>query len=261
MTKVLFILSTLLILVSTFFAYQNGREFAKVRQSVTALNVQVQSALSSANKIVADVGIVNGDIGKVQQDLDVESEKVKAQKLKIAQADNDSKRAQDELDATNKKLADLRIRLEKLPQGMKPENMVESINTMKKETAELQAEVELKKKEVETEETKTVEARRSYDEVVRKIEDRKKSFDRNSLNARVVAVNSDWGFVVVNAGQSLGINEATKLLVTRGAQTIGKLSIVSVQGDRTVANIIPDSLSEGLSIAPGDQVILEKLYQ
>lgn len=261
MTKVLFILSTLLILVSTFFAYQNGREFAKVRQSVTALNVQVQSALSSANKIVADVGIVNGDIGKVQQDLDVESEKVKAQKLKIAQADNDSKRAQDELDTTNKKLADLRIRLEKLPQGMKPENMVESINTMKKETAELQAEVELKKKEVETEETKTVEARRSYDEVVRKIEDRKKSFDRNSLNARVVAVNSDWGFVVVNAGQSLGINEATKLLVTRGAQTIGKLSIVSVQGDRTVANIIPDSLSEGLSISPGDQVILEKLYQ
>lgn len=261
MTKVLFILSTLLILVSTFFAYQNGREFAKVRQSVTALNVQVQSALSSANKIVADVGVVSGDIGKVQQDLDVESEKVKAQKLKIAQADNDSKRAQDELDATNKKLADLRIRLEKLPQGMKPENMVESINTMKKETAELQAEVELKKKEVETEETKTVEARRSYDEVVRKIEDRKKSFDRNSLNARVVAVNSDWGFVVVNAGQSLGINEATKLLVTRGAQTIGKLSIVSVQGDRTVANIIPDSLSEGLSIAPGDQVILEKLYQ
>jgi hypothetical protein len=139
--------------------------------------------------------------------------------------------------------------------------MVEEINGMKKATAELQAEAEMKKKEAEAEEGKMVEARRALDEVVRKIEDRKKAFDRNSLNARIVAVNSDWGFVVVDAGQSRGISEATKLLVIRGSQTVGKLSIVAVQGERTVANIIPDTLAAGMSIAPGDRVILEKLYQ
>ena len=58
-----------------------------------------------------------------------------------------------------------------------------------------------------------------------------------------------------------GISEATKLLVIRGSQTVGKLSIVAVQGERTVANIIPDTLAAGMSIAPGDRVILEKLYQ
>lgn len=261
MTKVLFILSAVLILVSTFFAYQNGREFAKVRQDVTALNVQVQGALTAAQNIVNEVGVVNGDIAKVQGDLEIESEKVKAQKLKIAQLDNDSKLAQDKLDENNKKLADLRIRLDKLPKDMKPETMVEQINGMKKATAEYQAEVEMKRKEVEAEEAKMVDARRALDEVVRKIEDRKKSFDRNSLNARIVAVNPDWGFVVVNAGKSVGITDATKLLVTRGGQTVGKLSIVSVQGERTVANIVPETLSEGMSISPGDQVILETLYQ
>ncbi len=74
-------------------------------------------------------------------------------------------------------------------------------------------------------------------------------------------MNNDWGFVIVNAGQSRGITEATKLLVTRGSQTVGKLSIVSIQGNRTVANILPDTLAEGMTIAPGDRVILENLYQ
>lgn len=261
MTKVLFILSAVLIGVSIFFAYGNKDEFTKVRNSVTALNVQVQTALSGANTVVAEVGKVAGDIAKIQTDLETETEKVKAQKLKIAQTDNDAKLAQDKLDVSNKKLADLRTRLDKLPKDMKPETMVEQINTMKKSTAEFQAEVEMKRKEVEAEEAKMVDARKALDEVVKKIEDRKKSFDRNGLNARIVAVNSDWGFVVVNAGKTLGITEATKLLVTRGTQTVGKLSIVSVQGERTVANIIPETLSHGLSVAPGDQVILENLYQ
>ena len=261
MTKVLFILSAVLIIVSTFFAHQNGREFAKVRTDVAALNVQVQSALKDANAVVADVDKVGGEINKVKQELEIESEKVKSQKLKIAQADNDTKLVTDKLDAANKKGNDMRTRLEKLPKDMKPETMVEQINGMKKSTAEYQAQAEAKKKEVEAEQTKIVDSRRVLDEIVKKIEDRKKSFDRNSLNARIVAVNSDWGFVVVNAGKTFGITEAAKLLVIRGTQTVGKLSIVSVEGERTVANIIPESISKGINIAPGDQVILENLYQ
>lgn len=261
MTKVLFILSAVIILVSTFFAYQNGREFTRVRSSVTALNLDVNKALNEVTKAVAEVNNVIGSIATVQGDLDIESEKVKSQKLKLAQIENDVKRDEDQLSAANKKLADLRVRLDKLPKGMKPETMVEQINGMKKSTAELQAQAELKKKEVTAEEEKMAQARKDYEEVVRKIEDRKKSFDRNSLVARVVAVNNAWGFVVIDAGQSSGINEATKLLVTRGSQTVGKLSIVSVQGNRTVANIVPDAVASGLSIAPGDRVILENLYQ
>lgn len=261
MTKVLFILSAVVILVATFFAYQNGRAFAQARQDVTVTNVKVQSELNIAMTAVGNVTKVVDDISAAQLELDAEKEKVKGQKLKIAQADNDTKRAQEDLDARNKKLAELKEKLNKLPQGVKPETLVEDINNIKKAIAELQAQAEAKKKEVAAEETKAADARKGLDEIVRKIEDRKKSFDRNSLSAQIVAVNSDWGFVVVNAGQSKGITEATKLLVTRGSQTVGKLSIVSIQGDRTIANILPDTLAEGMSIAPGDRVILENLYQ
>ncbi|TDU73292.1 hypothetical protein EI77_01762 [Prosthecobacter fusiformis] len=261
MTKVLFILSAVVMLVATFFAYQNGRAFAEVRQSVANTNSNVLKELNAAKKIVAEVTQVSNDAEAVKQELDIEAEKIKSQKLKIVQADNDTKRAQEDLDGRNSKLAELKIKLDKLPQGVKPETLVEDMNNIKKAIAELQTAAEMKKKEVDAEEAKVAETRKGLDDLIRKIEDRKKGFDRNGLSAQVVAVNSDWGFVVVNAGQSKGITEATKLLVTRGTQTVGKLSIVSVEGNRTVANILPDTLAEGMTIAPGDRVILENLYQ
>lgn len=261
MTKVFFILAAIVTAVAAVFAWQLKNEFTETRNQVIALNKNVETELAAVTAVVAQVTKINGDIAAVQQELDVENEKIKAQKLKIAQTDNDAKRAQDELDAKNKQLAELTEKLSKLPKGVKPETLVEDINNMKKAIAEFQAEAEMKKKEIAGEETKVDDLRRALDEINRKIEDRKRSFDRNSLNAQVVAVNSDWGFVVVNAGQSLGITEATKLLVTRGTQTIGKLSIVSVQGERTVANILSDTLAQGVAIAPGDRVILENLYQ
>jgi hypothetical protein len=261
MTKVFFILSAVIMLVSAFFAFQNGREYVAVRNSVTMINLDVQKALTEANNNVTKVTQANGEIAKVQSELDVENEKVKSQKLKLAQVENDLRRDQDAFDSSNKKLAELKMRLDKLPQGMKPETMVEEINSMKKATAETEAATEIKRKEADGEQEKIANARRAYEEVMKKIDDRKKSFDRNSLVARVVAVNNAWGFVVVDAGQNRGITEATKFLVTRGNQTVGKLSIVSVQKDRTVANILPETIANGLSIAPGDRVILENLFQ
>jgi hypothetical protein len=94
-----------------------------------------------------------------------------------------------------------------------------------------------------------------------KIESRKKLFDRNSMTATIVAVNNDWGFVVIDGGEDKGITADTKLLVTRGQETIGRLSIVGVDGNKTVANIDQKSIRPGVAVAPGDRVILETLYQ
>jgi hypothetical protein len=81
------------------------------------------------------------------------------------------------------------------------------------------------------------------------------------MTGKVVAVNSEWGFVVLDVGQKEGITPDTKLLVIRGTSTVGKLSIIDVQGNRTVANILGDTLAQGMSPSPGDRVILENLYQ
>lgn len=261
MTKVLFILSAVIMFVAAFFAYRNGEQFTEARKAAIEANAKVVQQVKVVQREIDNLTAAEAELAKVNSEVEAESEKKKSQQVRLAQAESDNKRLQEALDEKNKQLAEQRVKLAKLPQGMKPETLVEDINNIKKSITDLTNQTETKKKEVASEDAKVVDARRALDEIARKIEERKKSFDRNSMTAQIEAVNADWGFVVINAGENLGITEATKLLVTRGSQIIGKLSIISVQGSRTVANILPETLASGLSIAPGDRVILENLYQ
>lgn len=261
MTKVLFILSAVVILVASFFAYQNGREFAAVRLSVAGINANIKTEQNADKAVVGQVNQLVADIGRVQGELDVEAEKLKAQKNKLSQAESETTRTQEELDAKVKKQQELVVKLDKLPKDVKPETITEDIARMKKEKLEFEAQVEAKKKETVAEEAKIAGVQKRLEDVVRKIEERRKNFDRNSLSSRILAVNHDWGFVVIDAGQSTGLTQDTKLIVTRGALTVGKVSVMNVEGPRAMAAIVPDAVINGLTIMPGDRVILENLVQ
>lgn len=265
MTKVLFILSAVVILVASFFAYQNGREFADVRTKVAGINASITSQKSAQDKLLrpgsGEVSKLMADIARVQGDLDVEAEKLKAQKNKLAQTQEEITRTQEEFAVKEKKKLEQDDLLKDLPQGMKPETMVEGIQKLKKEKLDFEAQAELKKKEVAAEEDKVAGIQKRVDEVMHKIEDRRKNFERNSLSSRVIAVNYDWGFVIIDAGKITGLTEQTKLIVTRGAQTVGKISIMTVDGKNSMAAIVPDAVVNGQVIMPGDRVILENLVQ
>ncbi len=261
MTKVLFILSAVVILVASFFAYQNGREFATVRTNISAINASIVGEKQTEKKVVATVGQLVADITRVQGELDVEGEKLKAQKNKLAQADSETTRTQTELDAKVKKQQELAVKLEKLPKDVKPETIAEDINRMKKEKLEFEGQAEAKKKEVVAEQDKIAGVQKRLDEVTHKIEERRKNFERNSLTSRIIAVNYDWGFVVIDAGKTTGLTQDTKLIVTRGALTVGKVSVMAVEGGNTMASIVTDAVVNGQVIMPGDRVILENLVQ
>lgn len=261
MTKVLFILSAVVILVASFFAYQNGREFVDVRTKIASVNQAIVSEQAADKAVVGQVGQLVADITRVQGELDVEAEKLKAQKNKLSQAESEATRVQEELDVKVKKQQELSAQLNDLPKDVKPETIAEDINRMKKEKFDFESQVEDMKKKIAAEEEKVAGVQKRLSDVVQKIEDRRKNFERNSLSSRVVAVNYDWGFVVIDAGKSAGLTQDTKLIVTRGALTVGKVSVMSVEGSRTLAAIVPDAVTNGMIIAPGDRVILENLMR
>lgn len=261
MTKVLFILSAVVILVASFFAYQNGREFVTVRNNVASLNADIVKQKQTEKAVVGQVGQLVASITTVQGEQDVEGEKLKAQKNKLAQAESEATRTQGELDGKVKKQQELAAQLAKLPKDVKVETLAEDIARLKKEKLDYEGQADQKKKEVIAEEDKVAGLQKRLDDVLHKIEDRRKNFERNSLTSRIVAVNYDWGFVVIDAGKDAGLTEDTKLIVTRGAQTVGKVSVMNVDGKNTMAAIVTDAVVNGAVILPGDRVILENLVQ
>lgn len=87
--------------------------------------------------------------------------------------------------------------------------------------------------------------------------ERAKTIALNGLEATVVAVNKDWGFVMVNAGMGLGVSASSSLLVKRGEELIARLRIVTLAPDMVVCDVVADSIAKGARVMPGDKVIFE----
>ncbi|HEY2573899.1 MAG TPA: hypothetical protein VGH65_07510 [Verrucomicrobiaceae bacterium] len=261
MTKILFLLSAAVMALSCFFSWQNRQSFVDARKSRQAVDVEIKKELASATAAANETGSVKAEVTALAGELEAEKTRLEQGQIKLRNAKSEGDRATADLAAAKKDLDDIKAKIENLPPGVTPENLGESINKLKTTIAEN----ENKAKEIgETVAAKEREVKKATDDVTeiqRRVEDRKKYYNRNSFSATVIAVNNDWGFVVVDAGKNREITPDTRLLVARGRDTIAKLSIISVQNTRTVASIDRKSVRPGMSVAPGDRVILETLYQ
>ena len=75
-----------------------------------------------------------------------------------------------------------------------------------------------------------------------------------NLHGTVTAVDTQFDFVVLDIGESQGAREHGELLVSRGEKLIGKLRILDVKKDHSIANILPDWKQD--EIQTGDIVIV-----
>ena len=84
---------------------------------------------------------------------------------------------------------------------------------------------------------------------------------RNRLEGRILAVNPAWNFVVLSLGDKNGVVNNAELLVKRGTQLIGKVRVTSVEPSTSIADIVANSVPQGASIAPGDDVIYQAVKE
>lgn len=261
MTKVLFLLSAVVMVVAGFFSYQNRETFINTRLERHKTDTEVDKEKKRYEGVANDVVAVKGKINTVNTELTTEQERLAQAKIKLRNAEADADRYQKDLESNQGKIADYKKQVDSLPPGVNMETINEDINKLKQGIADSEGEATKIQEQVVVKEGEVKKVQGTLDDIRQRIEARKKLFDRNSLTATIVAVNNDWGFVIIDGGQNKGITVDTKLIVTRGEQTIGRLNIVNVEGNKTVANIVQQSLRTGLAVAPGDRVILESLYQ
>jgi hypothetical protein len=81
---------------------------------------------------------------------------------------------------------------------------------------------------------------------------------QNEIEARVTAVNQDWGFLVIGAGSNSGFMPDTRLLIKRDGRLIGRVKPSAIELTQTIADIDFGSLSPGARFQPGDEVIIAK---
>ena len=78
----------------------------------------------------------------------------------------------------------------------------------------------------------------------------------SDLAGKVTAVDTQYDFVVLNVGEDQGVREHGELLVGRSDKLIGRLRVLSVEKNRSIANIMPDYKQS--EIQTGDSVYSER---
>ncbi|MDB6071035.1 MAG: hypothetical protein JWL81_2206 [Verrucomicrobiales bacterium] len=200
------------------------------------------------------------------QDSATETEKnAKNEELSAKALATEAKGLEDTLAATKKEIEDIGTKKQQMQEEITrilgssgtPEEILAKIEELKKENDAKVEEVEQNNKEAEVAKKAAAESQTLVTRLKAQQNDRAKAIALTSRTGTVSAVNSEFGFVIVNLGQNQGVSSESKLLVKRGNQLIGKLNIVQIGGNTTVADIVTKSITAGFEILPGDEVIFE----
>lgn len=79
--------------------------------------------------------------------------------------------------------------------------------------------------------------------------------NKPGLEGRVLAVNPNWNFVVLNIGDRQGVVTNSSLIIKRGGNLVGRLRVTSVEPSTSIADIQAGSVPKGSYVQPGDVVI------
>jgi hypothetical protein len=161
------------------------------------------------------------------------------------------------LRANETEIAELRKRIETA------ETKAPASNAPATSTAELQAQLDEAKKQLDAAEREKIllsDKMKVTQEKSTQLETERKhrpapAANNPGIRGTVLAVNQAYNFVVLSLGGRQGVEANSEMLVLRGGSFIGKIRISSVEPATAIGDIITSTLARGVQVQPGDIVV------
>ena len=251
MPKILLLVSAALLLVS------GGLSFLNKNKLVASLT-DARDARQKLVSVQTDTARSRADQKKAQQDAkDALQRAADAQtqldgmKGQVTDLQTQVKTASENVTAKNKEIADLNAKLAGEPTTASAgpsADVAKQIEDLKRQKDELQLVKDSQENQLKGVQAQLLDAQRREQGV------RDKSI-MLGLRGRVLAVNREYNFVVLDLGSNKGVSSNATLIVQRGGSLVGRVRTVSVEPSQTVADIVPNSVPAGVIVQPGDTVI------
>lgn len=215
---------------------------AQLNNQLKAKEEQIKTVSGDTTALTAEKDQAVAALATAQAELEKAKSSVNDATTAKSTVDAQLTQVQAELDSTKQQLTQAQSAQAAVPTGPSPEQV-----------AELE-----EKNTVITKLQSDLDSARSQLEVLNK--DRQNRLSKtmqNGLEGRILAVNPAWNFVVLSLGDKNGVINNAELIVKRGRQMIGKVRITSVEPSTSIADIVANSMPQGTTISPGDQVIYQ----
>jgi hypothetical protein len=234
------------VVVSQFVTKPNIEEL-RTNLQITSDNLQrTQTELASSRQkeqeATETAERLTRELTETRGALEVATRDLRTQRSRADRLDTDLNRVTLERNNAQAELA----RWEAL--GVRPEQVRElraEVRSLKDEKSGLQGEIEIFNRQVAQLQARLLK----YEEPSAKVP------LPEGLRGTVVAVSPQNDFVVLDIGESHGLLPRGELLVRRGDRLVGKVRVVSVEGSRSVANILPEWSAAEMTIQASDVVL------
>ncbi|MEI6653497.1 MAG: hypothetical protein WCP45_01910 [Verrucomicrobiota bacterium] len=248
-----------------YYSYDHSERF-KTDQAVRLAAI-AENKIVTANAEVTEKQLKDeqGVLKTVQIQREETKQSIAALKSKevksrgeIAELDRKIGLQNEELAELDKTLAEIKLILTGLGDGVTVENIAEYYNKITENKKALERTLEEKETLVAGAEKRLADSRAEEARLTNKKLARNVRIGRNAMESVITGVNQDWGFVVIGAGSNTGFTPQTSLLVKRDGRLIGRVRPTAIESTQTIADIDLESLAAGVRLQTGDCVILAK---
>ncbi len=244
MVRVFIIIAILGGIATGFLGFLNNTKKKDAQAAQQQAEAQVTATQAQLKKTSADLTAAKTDLDAAKKKIDDVTTQAAATQTQLAAAQQKASELQGKADAAEAKANAASAQLDEA----KKQAGVES-DTAKAAQAKVD-QLDKEKRGVQDDLAKaTAEVARLKDMIQRS----KDGVTPPGVNGKIVSVNRNWNFVVLNIGEKDGLVEKSELIVSRNKQVIGRIRVVSTEANTAVADILVDTLQG--QIQDGDDVL------
>lgn len=261
MVKTLAILSIILAAASAVVGLVNRNHLLATKDDLAAsqqesatmknkLEVEIKNNVETdktISELTAQKQSFDSDLAKQKSDLSAKTTQLTEAQSKLTKAEGDLAIANTDILTKAEKITQLEAQVAAATTTASPSASTEDDKARITELEALNTKLD--------EDNKNLESKLVAFQKTTREKETKQGLTRTT--GRVLAVNQAWNFVVLSLGNKSGIESNMEFLVKRGSTLIGKIRTTTVEPSTSIADIIPASLTRGLNIQPGDDIIYQ----
>ena len=80
----------------------------------------------------------------------------------------------------------------------------------------------------------------------------------DSFSGAISGIDPQWGFIMINKGNSSSVVKGAKLDVKRGSEKIATIVVTNVQPTSSICDIVNGTLAAGKTLQPGDRLVVSE---
>ena len=210
------------------------KDYAKMQQPLDLLAVAAGNQYDDLQNTKTDLENTRADLAKTRDELS-------ATKTELAAAQSKITELNDSLEKKEIELAEQKSKVDQLEQDKASlQIQIDDLNSQLVKSEEEMRDLQ--------DQTATLE------KIIKDMEIERggKKLLPPGLTGKILAVNPDWNFVVLDIGSDVGVVPSAELIIHRADQLVGKVRVSSVQKNMSIAEVMSDWAQE--SVHEGDNV-------